>query len=295
MNANRTFNRHQSHEDFGDIDDVDDVAAINRSDRDFGVLRAAHNLSDRNSSQTMLHHHSSTAQYSQIPQHQPMANHQYHYVNSERDFMLPLQQHKNVQSPYGDDSSVSPDDELSMRRYIGVSVGLVSLITENLISHPFLVLRRQCQVHHTASRSHLFPVTLLPVIVHLHQRQGVTTLWKGLGSCLLVRGMSLAIDDVISKCTAWPKEVHAGTTVRQFGQHLLLKCVSLATVLPFYAASLVETVQSDIASEKPGVFDVFREGACRVLSWSTQRGRMLPMWALLAPAISMGLSKYIFG
>lgn len=44
--------------------------------------------------------------------------------------------------------------------------------------------------------------------------------------------------------------------------------VSLAVVIPFYAASVVETVQSDIASEKPGFFDVFQEGIYRFLSWS---------------------------
>lgn len=42
--------------------------------------------------------------------------------------------------------------ELSLRKYIGVSVGMVSLIAENLLSHPFLVLRRQCQVHHSATK-----------------------------------------------------------------------------------------------------------------------------------------------
>lgn len=34
----------------------------------------------------------------------------------------------------------------SITKYIGVGVGLASLITENLLSHPFVVLRRQCQV-----------------------------------------------------------------------------------------------------------------------------------------------------
>ena len=64
--------------------------------------------------------------------------------------------------------------------------------------------------------------------------------------------------------------------------------------MPFYSASLVETVQSDIASEKPGIFDVFREGAARLVSWSVpQRGRMLPCWALLGPSVALGLSKYI--
>lgn len=63
----------------------------------------------------------------------------------------------------------------------------------------------------------------MPSIMHLHRRQGVTTLWKGLGSCLLVRGMTLAIDDVISKFTSWPKDVDSRTTLKRFGQHLLLK------------------------------------------------------------------------
>jgi len=158
------------------------------------------------------------------------------------------------------------------------------------------VLRRQCQVHHNSVRKHLIPITLIPVIVHLHRRQGVTTLWKGIGSVLLVRGMTLAVEDVITKFTPWPKEINSRSSMKQFGQHMILKCISLATVMPFYAASLVETVQSDIASEKPGMFDVFKEGASRLLAWSApQKGRMLPVWALLGPSVSLGLTKYMFG
>lgn len=67
-------------------------------------------------------------------------------------------------------------------------------------------------------------------------------------------------------------------------------------MVPFYAASLVETVQSDIASEKPGVFDVFREGCNRLLAFHVpQKGRMIPVWALIGPNIAMGISKYVFG
>lgn len=104
--------------------------------------------------------------------------------------------------------------------------------------------------------------------------------------------------------------------MKQFGQHILLKwfvllilrllcylinkinnfSISLTIVLPFYSASLVETVQSDIASEKPGIFDVFREGFCRLLAWSApQKGRMIPIWALVGPSLTLGLSKYMFG
>lgn len=89
------------------------------------------------------------------------------------------------------------------------------------------------------------------------------------------------------------RDVNTKTSMKQFGQHLLLKCISLTIVLPFYSASLVETVQSDIASEKPGIFDVFREGAGRMLAWTPQKGRMIPIWALVGPNIALGLSKYL--
>lgn len=67
-------------------------------------------------------------------------------------------------------------------------------------------------------------------------------------------------------------------------------------MVPFYAASLVETVQSDIASEKPGVFDVFREGCIRLIAFHVpQKGRMIPIWALIGPSVALGISKYVFG
>ncbi|XP_031638607.1 solute carrier family 25 member 46-like isoform X2 [Contarinia nasturtii] len=269
-----------------ELDEMDQVDYISRYQLEhFGVGRVGEKRSE---SQRYLNH-----DYVQPPNEPDSSTPlNYKYVKSTRDLTLPLQKHPNAQPNYE-----SPEDEeLSLRKYLGVSVGLVSLITENLLSHPFVVLRRQCQVRHNSLRRHLVPFTLVPVICHLHQRQGVTTLWKGLGSCLLIRGMSLAIEDLLSKVTPWPKEITHRTTLKKFGQHLILKSVSIAVVVPFYAASLVETVQSDIASEKPGIFDVFREGCIRLLSFQNpQKGRMLPIWALIGPSVAMGISKYIFG
>ncbi|ALC49346.1 CG5755 [Drosophila busckii] len=214
------------------------------------------------------------------------------YVSSDRDLSLDkLDKQNKVLDKYLD----SQEDDVSLRKYLVFGVQWVSLVTENLLSHPFIVLRRQCQVYNASQRYHLHPFQLLPSIVHLHRRQGVTTLWKGLGSCLLVRGMTLAIDDVICKFTSWPKDVDSRTTLKRFGQHILLKCISIGLVVPFYAASLVETVQSDIASEKPGLLDVFREGSLRLFYWSSpQKGRMLPAWALIGPCVTMGITKYLF-
>lgn len=91
------------------------------------------------------------------------------------------------------------------------------------------------------------------------------------------------------------REVDNRTSLKRFGQHIILKSISIALVMPFYAASLVESVQSDIASEKPGLFDVFREGSLRLLYWKyPQKGRMLPVWALIGPTVSVGITKYLF-
>ena len=119
----------------------------------------------------------------------------------------------------------------------------------------------------------------------------MAVLWKGIGSSLTIRGLTLGMEDCLSKVrarekqkqsikplrvhtfqvTPWPKEVDKHSSLRSVGQHLLLKAVSAAIITPFYSASLVETVQSDIASEKPGVLDVFKDGIVRLVSWSDPR------------------------
>lgn len=192
-------------------------------------------------------------------------------------------------------SLVDPDKEATFKKFIGTSVSLVSLIAENLLSHPFVVLRRQCQVHNKSKQYHVLPVTLVPVLCHLHRHQGLTTLWKGLGSALLVRGMTLGVEDLLSKITPWPKEMYRGMSVKAFFQHLLLKGVTFSLIMPYYCASLVETVQSDIASEKPGMLDVFREGTIRLFNLGgNSKGRMLPVWVLVLPTITFGIIRYLF-
>ncbi|XP_014478684.1 PREDICTED: solute carrier family 25 member 46-like [Dinoponera quadriceps] len=197
-----------------------------------------------------------------------------------------------VNRPLAEDNAPVVEDD-AVKKYIGLGCGLVSLITENLLIHPFVVLRRQCQVNPGSTKYHLIPITLVPVIVRLHQTQGVNTLWKGIGSVLLVRGMTLAVEDLISKVTPWPKKVTCNSSLKAFGQHILLKCVSIGIVTPFYSASLVETVQSEIASECPGILDVFRDGAIRLLD-VCNKGRLIPIYALVPPTIIYGVSKYLF-
>uniref|UniRef100_A0A2C9M558 Uncharacterized protein n=1 Tax=Biomphalaria glabrata TaxID=6526 RepID=A0A2C9M558_BIOGL len=63
---------------------------------------------------------------------------------------------------------------------------------------------------------------------------------------------------------------------------------------PFYAASLVETIQSDIASERPGVFDILLEAASRIHTWGAPpTSRQIALWHLALPTVIFRLSHYI--
>ncbi|XP_033348947.1 solute carrier family 25 member 46-like [Bombus vosnesenskii] len=212
------------------------------------------------------------------------------YIYHGQEVIRPLD--VPVVHPLVEDNPPSEGD-LTVKKYMVASCGLATLITETLLVHPLIVLRRQCQVNPGLSKYHIIPITLVPVVIRLHQTQGINTLWKGIGSVLLVKGMLLAIEDFISKITPWPKEITCNSSLKAFGQHILLKCISLGLVAPFYSASLVETVQSEIASESPGILDVFRDGAIRLVEVSN-KGRLIPIYSLLPPTIAYGVSKYLF-
>jgi len=196
---------------------------------------------------------------------------------------------KVYQAEDGTDNSEGETD-----KYAGMGIGVTGLLAENLACHPFTILRRQCQVNVESRRHHATPLTLIPVLVNLNRWQGVAVLWKGIGSSLTIKGMTLGVEDCLSKVTPWPKEIDKHSSLKMLGQHLLLKCASTAIITPFYSASLVESVQSDIASEKPGILDVFRDGIARLISWSDPRcGRMLPVWVLIPPQIIHSVSHYV--
>ena len=168
------------------------------------------------------------------------------------------------------------------------------LCLEYILSHPFIVLRRQCQVHIDSSRRHYTPFTLASVVISLHKQQGATVLWKGLGSTLIFKAMNLWMDDFLARVSPWPKSWQACHSLKSLGQHILLKSITLTVTTSFYSASLVESVQSNIASETPGFLDVFREGLFRMFSWTTpQTGRMLPVWTLVVPTVIYGISHYV--
>ncbi|XP_031177015.1 solute carrier family 25 member 46 [Sander lucioperca] len=182
-----------------------------------------------------------------------------------------------------------------LNRFAGFGIGLVSLFTENVLAHPCIVFRRQCQVNFHGSCYHLTPFSAVAVMYAISKAQGVKSQWKGMGSTFIVHGITLGAEGVISEFTPLPRELPHRWTFKQLAGHLLLKGLTAVVALPFYCASLIETVQSEIVRDEAssGLLDCVREGLTRVLGVGAPHSRrLLPLSALLLPAALHAILRY---
>ncbi|CAN9504624.1 unnamed protein product [Ophioblennius macclurei] len=188
---------------------------------------------------------------------------------------------------------VPPAEQLN--RFAGFGIGLVSLFTENVLAHPCIVFRRQCQVNYHARSYHLTPFTAVAVMYSITKAQGVRSLWKGMGSTFIVHGITLGAEGIISEFTPLPRELPHRWSWKQLAGHLLLKGLTAVVALPFYCASLIETVQSEIVRDESssGLLDCIREGVARLLGVGAPHSRrLLPLSSLLLPAALHAILRY---
>uniref|UniRef100_A0A8C9WNA5 Solute carrier family 25 member 46 n=1 Tax=Scleropages formosus TaxID=113540 RepID=A0A8C9WNA5_SCLFO len=162
--------------------------------------------------------------------------------------------------------SGGPSEQLN--RFAGFGIGLASLFTENVLAHPCIVFRRQCQ--------------------------GPKALWKGMGSTFVVQGVTLGAEGIISECTPLPRELSHKWNPKQVLGHLVLKGLTYVVAMPFYSASLIETVQSEIIRDNPGILDCVKEGVGRVVGLGVPHSkRLLPLWSLAFPTVLHGVLHYV--
>lgn len=183
-----------------------------------------------------------------------------------------------------------------VQTFAGWTIGISSgILAEHILAHPCIVLRRQCQVNNNIGGwYHLTPVTLLPVMYNLQQQQGITALWKGISSAFLCQGVQMVSETLISEVTPFPKEINRHHTIKKHVQHLVLKGLAFVVTTPFLVTSLVETVQSDVSSERPGVLNCLTEGVTRLMGWGmSPTTRLIPIWKLVLPTAVVSLSRYI--
>ncbi|RWS21126.1 solute carrier-like protein, partial [Leptotrombidium deliense] len=76
-------------------------------------------------------------------------------------------------------------------------------------------------------------------------------------------------------------------------KHLLLKTIAFTIATPFFCSSCIETVQSSVASETPGIFDCLKEGLVRFTYWRRSNStRLLPFWVITGPTITYHVLHY---
>ncbi|XP_061590566.1 mitochondrial outer membrane protein SLC25A46 [Cololabis saira] len=188
---------------------------------------------------------------------------------------------------------VPPAEQLN--RFAGFGIGLVSLFTENVLAHPCIVFRRQCQVNYHGFCYHLTPFSAMAVMYSITKAQGVKALWKGMGSTFIVHGITLGAEGIISEVTPLPRELPHRCNWKHVAGHLLLKGLTAVVALPFYCASLIETVQSEIVRDEAsyGLLDCIREGVARLLGVGAPHSRrLLPLSCLLFPAALHAILRY---
>ncbi|KAF7642687.1 hypothetical protein LDENG_00253010 [Lucifuga dentata] len=210
-----------------------------------------------------------------------------HYEEPHGDSRAP------VQGSGAPQPGVPPAEQLN--RFAGFGIGLVSLFTENVLAHPCIVFRRQCQVNYHAHSYHLTPFSAVAVMCSITKAQGVKSLWKGMGSTFIVHGITLGAEGIISEFTPLPRELSHRWSWKQLAGHLLLKGLTAMLALPFYCASLIETVQSDIVRDdaSSGLLDCVREGLARLLGVGAPHSqRLLPLSCLLLPAALHAVLRY---
>lgn len=196
--------------------------------------------------------------------------------------------------PGGGGGSVPVQNSEQLSRFAGFGIGLASLFTENVLAHPCIVLRRQCQVNYHARHYHLTPFTVINIMYSFNKTQGPRALWKGMGSTFIVQGITLGAEGIISEFTPLPREVSHKWNPKQIGEHLLLKSLTYMVAMPFYSASLIETVQSEIIRDNAGILECVKEGIGRVIGMGVPHSkRLLPLLSLIFPTVLHGVLHYI--
>nr|XP_026692241.1 solute carrier family 25 member 46 [Ciona intestinalis] len=182
------------------------------------------------------------------------------------------------------------------QRLASVAVSVSSGLGNFLLAFPCQVLRRQCQINHVGRKYHLTPFTIISVAANLQRAQGVTCLWKGIGSSLWLNAIEISSESIVSEVSSGklPKDVGSNASIKRLSSHLVLKLISSVLVSPFFSAHLVESVQSEITSETPGIFSCLTDGVFRLFGVGrVQSPLLVPFRRLILPTVLYSLLRYV--
>lgn len=173
---------------------------------------------------------------------------------------------------------------------------LADILSQNILLHPFVALRRICQVNRKCSPYICVqPFSLMPFIFHQQRKQGISALYKGLSSELLVKGFTLGTETALSNYLEWPTEINSKRFIEDSLKVVTLRGLSVAICTPFLCSSVIETVQSVIVvKDRPSFIDCLKEGFFRLLHLrSSPTTRIMPIWLLVLPTVVYHMSHLI--
>uniref|UniRef100_A0A914MIL9 Solute carrier family 25 member 46 n=2 Tax=Meloidogyne TaxID=189290 RepID=A0A914MIL9_MELIC len=125
-----------------------------------------------------------------------------------------------------------------------LGLGFANFINGVVIRHPFVVLRRQCQIHDHAYRKHFFPTTLVPVIIKLTAKDGFLSLWKGAVGNGVLWAFSSVSELVIAELLGLPKSFVLDGSSQRFWRHVWLKTFNFIFCTPVIVTAFLETVRT---------------------------------------------------
>lgn len=220
-----------------------------------------------------------------------MESHSYLYRTSENVTPGPVD-NRGVNDAYEIRKRISTYEESTFIRPDSLRsssiLRLSDVLCQNIILHPFISLRRTCQVNRKCSPYICAqPFSLVLFLYHQQRKQGLGALYKGLSSELLVKGLTLGAETALGNQTEWPQEIRAKSFLEDLVKMLSLRGLSVALATPFLCSAMIETVQSIIlVKDRPSFVDCFKDGLLRLTHLRlTPSNRMLPIWLLVLPTV----------
>lgn len=165
---------------------------------------------------------------------------------------------------------------------------LAHIITQHILLHPFVALRRTCQVNRKCSSFICVqPFSLMPFMYHLSRKQGIPALYKGLSSELLVKSATVCTEKAIANYANWPTEVGAKRKLETILKLLALRGLTIAINTPLTCSAVIDTVQSVIVVRDQSSFvDCVKNVLHRTIDLSsTPSARTMPIWLLVVPTV----------
>lgn len=187
---------------------------------------------------------------------------------------------------------VTPQQDVSLVKNDGPKLGsilrMTDILNQHILLHPFIALRRTCQVNRKCSPFVCVqPFSHISFLYHQQRNQGISALYKGLSSELLVKGITMGTETAIANYFDWPTDIRSKKYIEDSMKIITLRALSVALSTPFLCSSVVETVQSVIVfRERPSFVDCLKDGFLRIIHLgSSTSARMIPIWLLVVPTV----------